>query len=314
MNTPPPITALVCTRNRGDRVLVTVEDLLVSDHPDFRILVVDQSTNDDTATALSGHRRAGRIEYYRSSEKGISKARNLGINLARSDLVACTDDDCRVPPDWLTGMAHTLSRDKRFGLVFGNLVAADHDREAGYISAYRRRSEFTARCLQDKPEVEGMGACMGLRKSAWRDVGGFDEGIGYGTDFPLAEETDISFRILNAGYFVHENPALTIEHHGFRTWDIAIAQSLDHTRCYGAIFAKHLKSGNLSVLGVLAAMVRRWLFGKPNVAFARPPAKHAQLKSFAQGFLSAFFRRVDRQTVRFRPHHGLASQKGTSRA
>lgn len=296
----PAITAIICTRNRGSQVLATVEDLLASEHPDFRIIVVDQSTHDETAAALAEHHATHRIDYVRSTETGISKARNLGISRASTEFVACTDDDCRVPRQWLGLLADILSRDERFGLVFGNLVATEYDTTSGYISAYERQTEFTARSLLDKPEVEGMGACMGLRRSAWVDVGGFDDRMGYGADFPLAEETDFSFRLLHAGYFVHENPALTIEHHGFRTWDIAIAQSLDHTRCYGAIFAKHLKCGNFRVLGVLAAMIRRWLFGEPTVVFARPPARTSQLGSFSRGFIDAFAKSVDRRTLRFK--------------
>ncbi len=48
----PRVSALVCTRNRGDSIVCAVGSLLRSDYTDFELIVVDQSTNEETASAL----------------------------------------------------------------------------------------------------------------------------------------------------------------------------------------------------------------------------------------------------------------------
>jgi Glycosyltransferases involved in cell wall biogenesis len=42
------MTAVVCTRNRGATVTDAVRSILANDHPDFELIVIDQSTDDVT--------------------------------------------------------------------------------------------------------------------------------------------------------------------------------------------------------------------------------------------------------------------------
>jgi hypothetical protein len=48
----PAITTIICTRNRGASAAETVQSILANDHPSFELIVVDQSTNSETADAL----------------------------------------------------------------------------------------------------------------------------------------------------------------------------------------------------------------------------------------------------------------------
>ena len=46
------MTALVCTRNRGSAVADAVRSILANDHPDFELIVIDQSSNDRSEVSL----------------------------------------------------------------------------------------------------------------------------------------------------------------------------------------------------------------------------------------------------------------------
>lgn len=50
------MTALVWARNRGAVVADAVRSILANDHPHFELIVVDQSTDDLTQSAISGMR------------------------------------------------------------------------------------------------------------------------------------------------------------------------------------------------------------------------------------------------------------------
>ena len=73
-----------------------------------------------------------------------------------------------------------------------------------------------ARSIWQKHQVEGIGACMGIRRCVLDDLGGFDQILGIGAPLMTGEESDLTIRILLAGYFVYESPDIMFVHYGFR--------------------------------------------------------------------------------------------------
>ena len=64
---------------------------------EFELIVVDGGSRDGTGEIAA--RLADRVVLQTTT--GIGGARNDGVAVARADLLATTDADCRVPPDWL---------------------------------------------------------------------------------------------------------------------------------------------------------------------------------------------------------------------
>ena len=219
----PPITVVISTRNRGERIAETIETILLNDYPDFEVRVIDQSDGDATAAALRRFLNDPRLLYLRTTSRGLSAGRNLGIQGARNELVAITDDDCRIPADWLRELASSFGVDRRIGVVFGSVHPGPHDSGRGFIMSYSRKGSYLARSVLDQYRLECLAACMGVRKSVWRALGGFDELLGAGAPFPSAEEMDFAIRTLSAGSYVYESPAFSVLHLGFRTWEQGLA-------------------------------------------------------------------------------------------
>ena len=189
------IPVVIATRDRGDAVAVAVRSLLRC-HPSPRgIWVVDQSRDERTAEAMAALGDP-RLHYLRSRTVGQNRAQNLAIAGLDAELVAITDDDCEVPPDWLARFERAFALDPRVAMVFGNVRAAAHDERAGFVPSYARTSPFLAKTPIDKWRVEGMGACMAIRRAAWEALGGFDEMLGPGAPYPAAGESDLVFRAL----------------------------------------------------------------------------------------------------------------------
>lgn len=293
------MTAVVCTRNRGPLVADAVASILANDHPDFELIVIDQSANDITQAALGEYLSNPRLRYVRSSENGLSNGRNLGVSLARSKKIAMTDDDCTVPVDWLTRMERALDHEDPVAIVIGNVFAAPYDRSKGFIPNYTQAESFLAKSVRDKHRIEGMAACMGINADACGELHGFDPSLGSGSRFHSADETDMIIRALLAGYRVLETPEVVVTHQGLRTWDEADSIVYGYLYGIGATIAKHLKSGNWSIAYVVFALAGRWMFGHPVMDYGFRPGRRVRLYGFLSGFKAGISTRVDKRTGHF---------------
>jgi hypothetical protein len=221
-----------------------------------------------------------------------------------------TDDDCRVAPDWLRRVAEAFATSDGIAVVFGNVVAAPHDRARGFISSYHKETPFLARGIRDKPKVEGIGACMGIRAGAWAALGGFDVMLGAGSRFKSADDTDFAIRALLSGYEIHETPEVHVVHHGFRTWSEGSRLIGGYLFGIGAMLAKHIRCGHWSVLHVVRALARRWMFERPVVEFGFTPPRSLRLSGFIRGFTAGSLAAIDPRTAQFTVADELSAPLG----
>lgn len=295
------ITVVISTRNRGGDVARAIETILSNNYPDYEVIVVDQSDNALTETSLQSFWVNPCFRYLKSATRGVSTGRNLGISTASGELIAITDDDCEVPGDWLQELSAAFDVDNRIGVVFGNVLPGTHDRTAGFIPSYVRREPFTARSIREKHRVEGISACMGIRKNVWQMLGGFDQMLGAGAPFKSAAETDFAIRALLAGYLIYETPRVMVTHRGFRTWEQARPLIQGYLFGIGVMLVKHLKCGRWSVVQVILQLAWRWAFERPVVDLGDRPHRFIRLKSFVHGFVTGAKTTVDKATGNYLP-------------
>lgn len=294
-------SAVVCTRNRGDRVVATVASILACEDVPFELLVVDQSTDDRTARALEPFLADPRFRYERSGESGLGRARNTGLALARGEVVAFTDDDVTVPPTWLATMVRAIEDHPRVAVAFCNVDAAPHDRASGFVPAYRRQGSIEVTSVAGKCRARGIGAGIAVRRTAVLALGGFDPLLGAGARFSSCEDGDMALRALLFDWHVFETDEVSVVHDGFRTWEEGRELTRRDWYGIGAAYAKPIRAGRLSALivvayeGVWVAAIRplvdRGLLDRPR------GLKRAWY--FWRGFLSGLGIPVDSRTLRF---------------
>lgn len=280
MRSTRTVSVVVCTRNRPQGALTTVRSAM-NDMPNVEIVVVDQSDSHDTRWLLE--REAPSVRVVASEPRGLAAARNMGVAHAQGEIVAFTDDDCEVLRGWLDAMKNAFARDERIGMVFGKVLAPDYDRGAGFVPSYDVPEFIIAERLAQKTKIEGMGACMAVRRDTWRELGGFDEALGSGASFRAGEDTDFAVRSLVNGFCVAETPDAMVVHNGFRTW----AQGRDLISGYmyglGAVNAKMLRLGGWRAVRPLSILAWRWLAGAPVVDLNHQPPRFGRLVAFLRG-------------------------------
>jgi glycosyltransferase involved in cell wall biosynthesis len=244
-------SVVVCTRNRGAQVAQTVASILQNRGAAFELIVIDQSTDDETATAVGPFCADRRLRYIRSATVGAGRSRNIGLRAAQGEVVLYTDDDCRAPANWVKSMAAIFDKDASIGMAFCNVQPAAHDEQAGFIPTYVINKDFVARTIADKRYARGIGAGMAVRRTTALSIGAFDEALGPGAMFPANEEGDLAARMLLNGWRVYETNSVSVIHDGFRTWEQGKALAKRNWIGVGAAYAKPIKSGQWRFLPVV---------------------------------------------------------------
>ena len=257
----------------------------------YEVLVIDQGvTSVETLTARHRH-----VRFFRSSIRGLSHCRNIGIRHAVGDLLVFADDDCVLAGDYLATLstyAPLLSDPLIFG--FGNALNLEDD--LPLVTTFRptRGTVGPWRC------DTLCSISLVFNRTTFDRIGGFDERLGLGTPFPAGEETDLLLRIMAAGGRGVYLDRLTIRHpRRSRTPDL-VRRYETYGFAHGALARKHARNptflarfgyGLVRTLGGLAlglarrdglALVyRASLRGKLRGfhAFARPPSALAEPSS-----------------------------------
>jgi GT2 family glycosyltransferase len=297
----PFISVVISTRNRGASVVTTIESVLKNEYPYFDLHIIDQSDNFQTEEAIQPYTNNPRFFYTHSKTVGLGKGRNVGVNQSKHEYIAITDDDCEVPANWLQEMVKALTVNPAIGVVFGSVLPGKHDDSAGFIPTYNCKAPILARHIKQKNAVRGIGACMGIKRSIWREVKGFDEMLGPGAPFCCNDDGDFAIKVLLAGYYVYETPALFVIHHGFRTWKEGRPLARRNWYGVGASFTKHLKNGHFSLLKIICYEWCVIILGNVihNVIVKHRISGVTPLFAFIKGLVVGLLSPVDRESGNF---------------
>ena len=114
---------------------------------------------------------------------------------------------------------------------------------------------------------------MMLPRRAMEEVGSFDERLGGGATFPSAEDNDLAYRLLEAGYAIHYAPEAIVVHRTWRGGADYLALRWRYARGQGGFYGKHLSLRDRHMLRrvydevrVCGIRVTRLLFREPGRA------------------------------------------------
>lgn len=222
----PPISVVICTRDRIDHLRGALASVLAVDYPDFEVVVVDNASPTDATRSYVAGLSDPRVRVVSEPIAGLSRARNTGLRAARHSIVAFTDDDVCVDPRWLTSIARGFGRGERVTCVSGIVPSGEirthaqayFDRRVGWASSVTPRIYDLAHPPADVPlfpfqvGIYGTGANFAVDRERMFDLGGFDEALGVGSPTNGGEDLDMFFRVLMAGDELVYEPAAIVWH------------------------------------------------------------------------------------------------------
>ena len=106
------MSVVVSTRDRSHFLRSCLESLSLQDCSfAFEVVVVDNASSDDTRQLVQEFGREDqRFRYIFEERVGLSHAKNAGVRASVSPLIAFTDDDVVLDPQWLRSLAECAQR------------------------------------------------------------------------------------------------------------------------------------------------------------------------------------------------------------
>jgi glucosyl-dolichyl phosphate glucuronosyltransferase len=218
----PQISVILPTCRRVQLALECIDSIMQGDFSEFEIIVVDQDQDGLLKTALAERfGRDKRIVYQCLHEAALDKARNVGIERSRGEIMVFVDDDVEVDKGWLRAYADAFDMIQPSpGVVAGRLDPVwlalrptwlPEDREY-LFGLYPHIGTLRPMPEGDLP----IGANFAVRREAAVEAGRFDERLDYSyarrTSMISGGDSLLSLRVKQAGYSIYYQPAAVARH------------------------------------------------------------------------------------------------------
>lgn len=193
----PDVAVVIPAYNIAPLIGETLASVLRQEETALEVVVVDDGSADGTSEAVAAVPDR-RIDLVRSRNRGVSAARNLGLERVRAPLVLFLDGDDLLAPDALRRLRAALEAAPRAPAAFGRHAKFTDTAEGRrWIDPPPRplpRSRTLAHLLE-RNFVINPGNLL-CRTGAARAAGGFDPGLRMGEDWEffcrLAQQGDFA--------------------------------------------------------------------------------------------------------------------------
>jgi glycosyltransferase involved in cell wall biosynthesis len=187
---------ILATRDRAHHLRGTLASLAtIKTADEWEVIVVDNNSVDDTPGVVQemAHGYPARLRYVCEAVPGRSAALNTGIAWARGRIIATTDDDVRVPQDWLDVASAALDR-LRCHFVGGKVLPIWSGPRPAWLPE-QGGSHWAVIALLDRGTEPlefdrrmPLGVNMVFRREAFDIAGGWDQRIGRKAGTLLSQE------------------------------------------------------------------------------------------------------------------------------
>lgn len=187
----PKISVVIATYNGARTLQTCLESLKRINYPNYEVIVVNDGSTDATAEIVGKFPEFKLITH--DINQGLSAARNTGFKASQGEIIAYTDDDCRVDEYWLLLLCNELINSKSVAIGGPNYLPPEDSPVSKVVMA---APGGPAAVLLDDQTAEHIPGCnMAFWKWALEEINGFDPIF-----TKAGDDVDICWRILQKGW------------------------------------------------------------------------------------------------------------------
>ena len=257
-STNQSISVVICTRDRPQQLAECLSSLQNLPQPPEEIVVVDNAPSSDATRELVEQMPG--IKYTLEPKPGLDVARNAGIANSSGDIIAFTDDDVKIHPQWLSRLRLNFQNPEVMAMT-GLVMPAELKTESqfifekfwsfnrGYLPIIYDRHYFEKLKPFGVPVWNiGAGANMAFRREAFAKIGYFDERLDMGAA-GCSGDSEIWYRVLAEGWICRYDPTAIVYHYHRQDIDSLKKQLYNYMRGHVTAlliqFEKYQHWGNL---------------------------------------------------------------------
>lgn len=202
----PLVSVVVCCYNAADTLEECLSSLDRLAYPRYEVIVVDDGSRDGTHRIAQQHN----VRLIQVPNGGLSRARNLGIDAAKGEIIAFIDSDAYADRDWLYYIVAGLEENGAIAVGGPNLSPP----QDGFTAQCVDQSPGNPTCvLVDNERAEHIPGCnMAFRREAFSLVGQFDA-----RHRAAGDDVDLCWRLLVAEQRIGYHPSAVVWHHRRQT-------------------------------------------------------------------------------------------------
>ncbi len=262
------INVIICTYDRYDLLDQAVASVIGQDLPvsEYQITVIDNSPDASRSREMSSRwRDTQNLLWHHEPVAGLSRARNLGLELTTTPFVAFLDDDAIASESWLSRKIEAFAYLGPSTHVIGGRVRLRFQGArpawlADNMLCYLSECDLGEETRLIRPDEWVVGANLSYRTAAVKEAGGFSVAlgrVGSGASLMSNDETDLQERINARGGLAGYSPAAEVDH---LVLSARLRQGWFRKRMAWQAVSDYVRAPDVSQLGAAAAWDRAKAF------------------------------------------------------
>ena len=205
------VSVIIPMYNSQMTLEVCLNALRASEYPDYEIIVVDDSSTDDSLEITRNF--PVRLVELEGGPGGPANARNRGVQVAQGDILLFLDSDVLIYPDTITRVVRAFEADPSIAAAFGSYDENPSHRD--FLSQYKNLTHyFTHQDGVEEAETFWCG-CGAVKRDVFREIGGFDA---QRYPVPSIEDIDFGYRMHASGYSIRLLKDVQVKH--LKQWSL----------------------------------------------------------------------------------------------
>ena len=241
---------VVATYGREIEIDQLINSLYAQTYKKYEIIVIDQNEHGRVRDLCS---KKENINYIHTNKKGLSRARNIGIENAKGEFLVFPDDDSVLASDFLKEANELIAKFTDIYIFSGKVLTFEDNKP------FSRYMDSVSEEIALQNFNKFMSTTMIINRQVFDSIGSFDEELGVGSCWGGSEEAELLLRSISYGYRAYYSTALIAYHPKADFASVGLNKTILKGYNYGlgrgAMFRKLLVLDNLRTWWVMTQWV-----------------------------------------------------------
>ncbi len=184
---PPQVSVIIPTYNRASVIQRAIHSVFNQNFGDWELVIVDDGSTDNTRELLAAYANCSKIRLFKTANRGVSAARNLGIRQASGNWMAFLDSDDQWLPTKLEKQMEESRKHPKIFIIHGDEIWIRRGVRVNSMKKHQKKGgdifhqALKLCCISPSTVL--------IKKDLFDELGGFRE------DFPVCEDYDLWLRV-----------------------------------------------------------------------------------------------------------------------